>query len=59
MTRCTVTKGKTQTAETSHFISSTAADAKEFARCVRGHWKIESFHWHLDVTFREDANHAA
>ena len=25
-------------------------------RAVRGHWSIESMHWHLDVTFREDAN---
>jgi predicted transposase YbfD/YdcC len=23
---------------------------------VRGHWAIESMHWHLDVTFREDGN---
>ncbi|WP_369713116.1 hypothetical protein AB8B23_01495 [Leptotrichia sp. HSP-342] len=22
----------------------------------RGHWAIESYHWILDVTFREDAN---
>ncbi|MFR7848217.1 MAG: hypothetical protein ACLU8S_12070 [Coprococcus phoceensis] len=26
------------------------------SRAVRGHWSIESMHWHLDVTFREDAN---
>lgn len=25
-------------------------------RAVRGHWSIESMHWHLDVTFREDEN---
>ena len=31
-------------------------NAKEFGRCIRGHWVVESFHWHLDVTFREDAN---
>ena len=23
---------------------------------MRGHWSVESMHWHLDVTFREDAN---
>ena len=28
-----------------------------FARAVRGHWEVESMHWQLDVTFREDANH--
>jgi hypothetical protein len=22
-----------------------------------GHWMVESYHWSLDVTFREDANH--
>ncbi|MPN57076.1 hypothetical protein SDC9_204770 [bioreactor metagenome] len=26
------------------------------AKAVRGHWAIESMHWQLDVTFREDAN---
>ncbi|EFW39252.1 MAG: hypothetical protein P1P67_10935 [Treponema phagedenis] len=25
-------------------------------KAVRGHWAIESMHWHLDVTFKEDAN---
>jgi hypothetical protein len=32
-------------------------DVKEMARAIRGHWMVESYHWHLDVTFREDANH--
>lgn len=27
------------------------------ARAVRGHWMVESYHWHLDVTFREDGKH--
>ena len=27
-----------------------------FSRAVRGHWSIESMHWQLDVTFKEDAN---
>ena len=27
-----------------------------FHRAVRGHWSVESMHWHLDVTFKEDAN---
>jgi predicted transposase YbfD/YdcC len=38
------------------FISSLEVDAKEIARAIRGHWMVESYHWHLDVTFREDAN---
>jgi len=29
----------------------------EAARVIRSHWMVESYHWHLDVTFREDANH--
>ena len=31
-------------------------DITLFERAVRGHWAIESMHWHLDVTFREDYN---
>jgi len=27
-----------------------------FERAVRGHWAIESMHWHLDVIFHEDFN---
>ena len=27
-----------------------------FERGVRLHWCVESMHWSLDVTFREDAN---
>jgi hypothetical protein len=29
---------------------------EQAARAIRGHWMVESYHWHLDVTFREDAN---
>jgi predicted transposase YbfD/YdcC len=39
-----------------YFISSLPLDVKEVARVIRGHWLVESAHWHLDVTFREDAN---
>ena len=31
-------------------------DIELFSRSVRGHWSVESMHWHLDVTFKEDAN---
>ena len=47
--------GKT-TYEYRYFISSLKTDIEEAGRAVRGHWSIESMHWHLDVTFREDAN---
>ncbi len=38
------------------FISSLKENIELFSRAVRGHWSVESMHWHLDVTFREDAN---
>jgi hypothetical protein len=59
MTRTTVSKNGTTASETRYFISSVPADIEEMARAVRGHRMAESCHWHLDVTFREDANHTA
>lgn len=58
LTRNTVTgkEGETSTEER-YFISSLPAGIEEAARAVRGHWMVESYHWHLDVTFREDGNH--
>jgi len=62
MTRNTIlaSDGK-ESAEERYFISSLPAgahpdDTKTFSDSVRGHWAIESMHWHLDVTFREDKN---
>ena len=57
MTRNTITKGEHITTETRYFISSLERNAKETARAIRSHWMVESYHWHLDVTFREDADH--
>ena len=67
MTKNTITKGDKTTVETRYFISSlgvSEADegkktADEIARAIRGHWMVESYHNHLDVTFREDANQTA
>ena len=39
-----------------YFVSSLPLDVKEVARVICGHWLVESAHWHLDVTFGEDAN---
>ena len=39
-----------------YYISSLKEDEKLFSRAVRGHWSVESMHWYLDVTFKEDAN---
>ena len=39
------------------YISSEEKDAEFYNTAVRGHWSIENhLHWHLDVTFNEDAN---
>lgn len=56
MERKTIEKaGKMQT-EMRYYISSLETDIETMSRAVRGHWNIESMHWHLDVTFKEDAN---
>lgn len=58
LARNTITgkEGETSTEER-YFISSLPVGIEEAARAVRGHWMVESYHWHLDVTFREDGNH--
>lgn len=43
-----------ETSEVRYYISSRYLRGKRFAEAVRGHWGIESMHWVLDVTFRED-----
>lgn len=58
LTRNTVTGvGGAESIEERYFISSLPEGIEEAARAVRGHWMVESYHWHLDVTFREDGNH--
>lgn len=49
-------EGEKEKKEYRYYISSLKTDAELFSRAVRGHWSVESMHWHLDVTFREDAN---
>jgi predicted transposase YbfD/YdcC len=43
-----------QTSEVRYYVSTRYVSGKRFAEAVRGHWGIESMHWVLDVTFRED-----
>ena len=57
VTRNTIIKDGKETTETRYFISSLPLDVNEIARAIRSHWMVESYHWHLDVTFREDDSH--
>ena len=45
---------KTDTGETRWYISSLGLNAKQSLQSVRHHWQVESMHWMLDMTFRED-----
>ncbi len=58
LTRNTVTGGEGEEyTEERYFISSLPLGIEAVACAVRWHWMVESYHWHLDVTFREDRNH--
>lgn len=54
MERKVLEKEKEKHIEYRYYISSLAEDINLASRAVRGHWSVESMHWHLDVTFRED-----
>ena len=56
MVKTTIKKDDKTSDETRYYISSLAQDISLFEKSVRQHWAIESMHWQLDVTFREDAN---
>lgn len=43
-----------ETDEVRYYVLSRYLSGKRFSEAVRGHWGIESMHWVLDVTFRED-----
>ncbi len=43
-----------ETSEVRYYICTRYLSGKRFSEAVRGHWAIESMHWTLDVTFRED-----
>lgn len=43
-----------ETEETRWYISSLQLDAEQALNAVRNHWQVESMHWVLDMTFRED-----
>ncbi|EDQ01404.1 hypothetical protein KT99_02166 [Shewanella benthica KT99] len=47
------TTGK-ETTETRWYISSLDLNAEQALSSVRNHWQVESMHWVLEMTFRED-----
>ena len=52
----TLRKERKTSIEYHYFISSLPYGIDTLARAVRGHWSVESMHWYLVVTFREDAD---
>jgi predicted transposase YbfD/YdcC len=40
--------------ETCWYISSLSLNSERALNSVRSHWQVESMHWVLDMTFRED-----
>ena len=52
--RWTTQADGSESSEVRYYISTRYVSGKRFAEAVRGHWGIESMHWVLDVTFRED-----
>jgi len=56
MTKNTIDNNGKISIETRYFISSLPKDIELVSRAIRKHWFVESYHWHLDVTFKEDAN---
>ena len=55
MTYVSESSGKKST-EVRHYISSLSPEnPSKILRAIRMHWQIESMHWSLDVSFKEDA----
>lgn len=52
----TIKHNEKRITEKRYYISSLPLNIELFAKTVREHWSIEIMHWHLDVTFKEDAN---
>src|SRR5829696_6462662 len=52
--RITTHPDGSQSDEVRYYMLSRFLSGKRFAEAVRSHWSIESMHWVLDVTFRED-----
>jgi predicted transposase YbfD/YdcC len=48
-------KEREKTVERAYYIGSVTFIG-DFSRAVRNHWGVESMHWSLDVTFKDDEN---
>lgn len=55
MVKREITTNGNKTYELSYYIASVKS-AKEFEKAARNHWGVESMHWSLDVTYKDDAN---
>ncbi len=49
-------KNNIKTVEKRYYISSLKTDIELFSKAVRQHWLVEIMHWHLEVTFKGDAD---
>lgn len=57
MVKKTITKNDVTTVEYRYYISSLNINIIDFSNAIRNHWSVENkLHFHLDFTFREDAN---
>lgn len=56
MVQKTIKKDNNAVVERRYYISSLPMDIEAISRAIRRHWSVEIMHWHLDVTFKEDAN---
>ncbi|BAQ23383.1 transposase DDE domain protein [Streptococcus troglodytae] len=56
MTRNRIDQDGEVSEEVRYFIVNFKAAVELFACCVRRHWAIESYHWLLDIVYREDHN---
>ena len=55
--RITTHADGTQTDDVRYYMLIRFLSGERFGAAVRGHWAVESMHWVLDVTFREDESH--
>lgn len=50
----TIEENNKTSKEISYYITSLDCELKELLEYTREHWKIESMHWQLDMTYSED-----